>query len=261
MKNVLFSMFALFMCTHGFAQVIQTDRPNQTEASSTVPAKSLQIETGFGFNTVSTTSAYRGIYYEGLNRQFTAPTSLFRLGITKQVEFRVVSQIELNSNFNPKITKSPYESSFSDIQVGAKVQLYRKEGANTEALILGHMSLPSGGAEPDYFGKLCVSHQILDNFSIGYNVGYRTVGVLDYFDYSCAFSFSVTDKLSVFAEQYGQLSLSKLAVVPPLDDVFGYDAGLTYLLNDRLQLDWVFGSGINIDMNFVSVGCSALIMK
>ena len=259
-------MFALFVCSHGFAQVIQTDRPNQTEASSTVPAKSLQIETGIGFNTTATSSAYRGIQYEGYNRQITLPTSVFRLGITKQVELRVVNQIELNSAFNPRVTESSYRSNFSNFQLGAKFQLYKKEGAATEALILGHLIIPKGNSNwnqssTDYFSKLCVSHKISDNFSIGYNVGYRTVQTLDYFDYSCAFSFTITDKLSVFAEQYGQLSLSNLAVAPPLDDVFGYDTGIAYLLNDRLQLDWVFGSAINVDMNFVSIGCSALIMK
>ncbi len=189
---------------------------------------------------------------------------MFRLGLTEKFEFRVVSQIELNSTFNPRVTNPSYRSSFSDIQVGAKFQLYRKEGAKTEALILGQYSIPKGNTarkEQQFFGKLCVSHQLAENISLGYNLGYRSTGTLDYVDYSCAVSYSVTDKLSVFAEQYGQLNLSNVSVVPELGDMFGYDAGLAYLINDRLQLDWVIGSGINIDMNFVSVGCSALIMR
>lgn len=266
MKAVLYSVFTIFLCGQCFAQTIQTDRPNQTEASSTVPAKSLQIETGIGFNTMATTSAYQGIHYNGLNRQFIAPTSVFRIGLTKQIEFRVVSQIELNSNFNPRVSKSPYKSSFSNVQMGAKVQLYKKEDAKTEALILGHVTIPKGNTpnsqrSTDYFGKLCVSHQLSDNFNIGYNIGYRSVGNLSYIDYSCAFSFGITDKLSAFAEQYGQLNQSNIAVVRSLDNTFSYDLGLTYLLNNRLQLDWAFGSGMNVDMNFITIGCSALIMK
>jgi hypothetical protein len=34
------------------------------------------------------------------------------------------------------------------------------------------------------------------------------------------------------------------------------DAGITYLVNPNLQLDFSFGTGINHTMNFISAGIS-----
>lgn len=246
----------------GFAQVIQTDRPDQTEASSTVPAKSLQIETGFQLTTNGASAAFQGNTRSGLDRQLLAPTNLFRVGITKQIELRVVQQIELNSGFNPRVAKTPYKSAMSDLEVGTKVQLYRKEGAKTEVAFMTHVGLPTG-SEPASVGalysisKLCVSHTISDDFSIGYNVGFNSISGRDDLTYSLAFGFAITDKLGLYCEPYGAINVNSHRV----PNEYNFDAGFTYLLNDKVQLDWSFGTGLNHDMNYVAAGCSWLIMN
>ena len=72
------------------AQQIITDRPDQTEASSTVSKGSLQIESGIllGFNESNSE----------IERQILAPTTLFRYGLTKGIEIRVLNQFESVKN-------------------------------------------------------------------------------------------------------------------------------------------------------------------
>ncbi len=264
MKKILTSVFALILCGQGLAQTIQTDRPDQTEASSTVPAKSLQIESGFQLTSTVSNSAFRGVRYNGLDRQLLAPTNLFRLGITKQIELRVLNQIELNSTFNPRVDKSPYKSAVSDLEVGTKVQLYRKEGAKTEAAFMTHVGLPTGSESVSVGGlysilKLCVSHTITEDFSIGYNIGFNTIAGVDDLSYSLAFGFAITEKLGVYCEPYGLINVNE--ITPVRGNEYNFDAGFTYLVNDKVQLDWSFGTGMNNDMNYVAAGCSWLIVQ
>ncbi|MCF6294946.1 MAG: transporter [Flavobacteriaceae bacterium] len=73
-----------------YAQTIVTDRPVQTESSSTVPKGSFQIETGVLFGSTKV---------EGVSiRQTLAPSTLFRYGITKGIEIRLVNQFESIKN-------------------------------------------------------------------------------------------------------------------------------------------------------------------
>lgn len=263
MKKVLISAIALMLCGQGLAQTIQTDRPDQTEASSTVPARSLQIETGFQLTSNSESTMYQGFVRKGANRQILAPTNLFRVGITKQIELRVLNQIELNSYFDPRVTKSPYQSAISDLEVGTKIQIFREEGAKSEVAFMTHVGLPTGSesvsvGELYSISKLCVSHEITDVFSIGYNVGFNSISSINDFTYSLAFGFAISDKLGLYCEPYGSLNVNDNPSVG-VGNEYNFDAGFTYLLNDNTQLDWSFGSGINHDMNYVAAGCSWLI--
>ena len=66
------------------AQTIITDRPDQTESSTTIPFKSFQIESGFLLG-----------YWEFNNeseRLTLGPSTLFRYGLAKWIEVRLVSE-------------------------------------------------------------------------------------------------------------------------------------------------------------------------
>jgi hypothetical protein len=73
-------------CHEAIGQMV-TDRPDQTESSSTVRKSSLQLESG----------ALLG--YEGENkesrRQILLPTNLFRFGLTNRIELRILNQIDM----------------------------------------------------------------------------------------------------------------------------------------------------------------------
>ena len=230
------------------AQTIVTDRPDQTESSSTVPKGSFQIETGVlvGFTDTDDVS----------ERHLLLPSTLFRIALSEGLEIRVVSQLESikNKTFDETF------SGMSDLELGAKLQLFKKENVNTEIAFLSHLILPTGSKEItiDEFGtinKLSISHALSESVGIGYNVGYNYFGDgKGDLTYSLAIGFGITDKLAVYIEPYGDL-------VEFDDHVSNFDAGFTYLIKDNFQLDFSFGTGLNHTMNYISIGCSLNIAK
>jgi len=64
-----------------------------------------------------------------------------------------------------------------------------------------------------------------------------------------SFGFSLSDKISVYAEPYGEyLNFERF--------IMNSDAGITYLLKQNLQLDFSIGNGINHKMYYLAAGFS-----
>ena len=232
-----------FISSFAVAQTIITDRPDQTESSSTIDQRSLQIESGVlvGFTENNNVEF----------RQLLAPTTLFRLGLTSGVELRVLSQLEQIR----RVDLDKNKLGISDLEIGAKIQLLQKDDINTEIAFLSHLILPTGSAAltNDEFGtinKLSISHQLNDGVGLGYNIGYNNFGFgSGDITYSIALGIAITDRLAVYIEPYG--------CIEEIDDhISNFDAGLTFLSNDNLQFDFSFGTGINHTMNYLSVGFS-----
>lgn len=143
MKNVklILSLIFIIGSLAASAQGIITDRPDQTESSSTVALGSFQIESGL---------LYRISEYD---RQILAPTTLFRYGLTKGIEIRVTNQFESMKNYISFDKEVDYEKTdlyswgLNDIEVGAKIQLFKKEDVNTEVAFLTHLVIPTGSKE------------------------------------------------------------------------------------------------------------------
>lgn len=251
MKYLVFFMSIAFSM-NGFdlvAQEMITDRPDQTESSSTVFKGSFQIESGLllGFSDESKSSV----------RTILAPTTLFRVGLTRGIELRVVTQYE-----QLHFEKKDFDvKGFADLEVGTKIQLLRPtDGRNIEVAFLTHLIIPSGssGLTNDAYGsvnKLAISHTLTENLGLGYNVGYNYLGEgQGDLTYSMALGLGMTSRLSVYAEAYGE-------VIDMSDNELNMDMGLTYLVKENVQLDWSFGTGINHEMNYMSVGVSWNIRK
>jgi hypothetical protein len=230
------------------AQAIVTDRPDQTESSSTIPKKSLQLETGFLLG-----SSKNNLLTE---QQILAQSILSRFGLTKGVELRLVTQYE---SVKKKQTQET-NSGFSDLEVGAKVQLFKKETSLTEIAFLSHLVLPTGPKQltNDKIGtinKLSISHQLTESVGMGYNVGYNYFGFGNGdFTYSLAFGIGLSNTMGIYLEPYG-------AVIDFETHEASFDAGVTYLPQDNLQFDLSYGIGLNHTMNYISVGCSVNIAK
>jgi|TARA_Y100000589_G_scaffold259899_1_gene249565 hypothetical protein len=227
------------------AQIV-TDRPDQTESSSTVPKGSLQLESGIL------------IGYEGENqeriRQLLLPTNLFRYGVSNWLELRILNQYELH-----KLGKNRLEG-ISDLEIGTKIQMLKDESKSTEMAFLTHLIIPTGTDElsSEKFGssnKLSISHEVSENISIGYNLGYNYFGEeKGDFTYSIALGVGINSKVGIYIEPYGEIA--------NMDEfIANFDTGLTYLANENLQFDFSFGTGINWKMNYMSIGCSWLIKK
>ena len=129
MNKVLTTLVILIVLGfNALAQEIVTDRPDQTESSSTVPINSLQIEAGFLLGNGETS----------IERQYLAPTTLFRYGLTRGIELRLGEQIEFNDNTPGS------KFGVSNLELGTKIQILRKENIKTEIAFLSHIILPSG---------------------------------------------------------------------------------------------------------------------
>jgi len=230
------------------AQTIVTDRPDQTESSSTVPKGGFQIETGVLFGSSKS---------EGISeRQTLAPSTLFRYGLKNGIEIRLVNQFGSMKN---RVT-SKKTSGISDLEVGTKIQIFQKKEVNTEIAFLSHLILPTGSKEFTndklaIVNKLSISHVVSEVVGIGYNVGYDYYGTgKGNFTYSLALGISVFNKVGIYIEPYGNLIEFDIHEA-------NFDSGITYLLKDNFQLDISFGIGINHKMNYFSVGASINISK
>jgi hypothetical protein len=237
---LLLSIFFLSTLLYSlFAQDIVTDRPDQTESARAVPLGSFQVETG------------SMIEIDNIQRNWVLNTSLFRYGVVKNLEFRLVTEL---IHTKARIEQEAL-TGISDLQFGLKFQFLN---GPTQVAYLGHLVLPTGNLNVSS-GTIgmrhiaAIGHDLSDRMSVGYNIG------IDYFDsvnyagiYSLATGIGLTDKVSFFAEIYGDWFLF---------DAFNvlFDQGFTWLLKPNLQLDFSMGTGISSKSNFFSVGVSWLV--
>ena len=246
MKKI--SIIMILCCLNLNAQTIITDRPDQTESSSTIQKGSVQIESGFLISQNSTNYNFnstneRNIYF---------PSTLFRIGLTEKVELRLFNQ------YQQMCTQTNSFNGFNNLELGLKLQLLQKENGFTEIAFLSHMVIPTAPSRLSETGennigtinKLCVSHNIGEKVGLGYNVGYNYLNNRQGdFTYSLVLGIELNDKISTYIEPYGEFS--------DLDNTeSNFNMGITYLLRDNLQLDYSYGLGLNHRFNFMSVGCS-----
>ena len=222
-----------------FAQNIITDRPDQTESAITLEKGRLQIESGI-------LNQQEGEGNEKLE-SLIIPTNLFRYGISKKVELRLVLQLDGIRVFEDK----DFQYAMGNIELGTKIVLNQKENPTIEFALISHLKLPND--DEDRFGflnRISLAHSIAQNSSIGYNFGYNYYnrGQGD-FIYTIAIGHSLSEKISFYVEPYGSVFTS----TSPLSN---FDYGLTYLINSNLQLDLSLGLGLNNSMNYQSVGVS-----
>lgn len=241
----LFLTLTLIILSNDTAAQLVTDRPDQTESSSTVPTGSLQIESG--------------IYLEyedeehPESQRLLLPTTLFRYGINKRVELRLLNQYEQRKIANDRF------SGISDLEIGTKIQLLKSVENPTEIAFLSHLIIPSGSqAISDQrlgtVSKLCLSHQLNEMLALGYNVGYNYFGSgRGDLTYSLSLGIRVNEHAGLYVEPYGEWANME-------DGVLNCDAGFTYLATNNLQFDFSFGTGISRMMNYLSFGCSWLIV-
>lgn len=216
---------------------IVTDRPDATEASSTVGKGILQFETGGLYET-----------YETNNTKFenyTYNTMLIRYGILDNLEFR------LGWNFIEGVTKvggnklDNVMSGLSPLLLGAKIDIAEENGCMPEIALIGHVFpvfSASKDYRPEYTGidfRLSLSHTLSENSSLGYNIGaqWGDDSLEAAAIYTIAYGYSFNDKFGMYAELYGDM---------PEDSSANHywDAGMTYLVNDDLQLDTYVGTSI-----------------
>lgn len=210
-----------------------TDRPDQSESSSTVPAGYLQIETGLIYDKMeveTSTVELLGI-----------ATTLLRLGITDNFELRVASAyFDQITDGNIKMT----ESGIDGLDVGTKIYFLEETYYMPEVSLIASFNLPVGASA--FVGEkitpsiiLAMSNTLASNIGLGYNLGVEFAEESqNIFFLSAALGIGLTDKLSCFIESYNYFNNDS-------NPQLFADAGFTYLVSNNFQFDVSAGYGLN----------------
>jgi hypothetical protein len=214
---------------------IQTDRPDQTEASSVIPLGSLQVEVGLLRQK------------DSKNGQTTVdylyPTALFRYGILERLELRLIAGYHRTTG--PDDGDTPNARGLDAIAVGTKIYVAEENGPFPEIAFIGHLTFPSGSSafKPAYVApdfRLSFAHTLSDKLSLGYNVGYEWDGDSPSGSgiYTLAVGTALGERWGAYAELFGE---------KPEHGKWRHsaDAGFTFSPRYNLQFDISAGVGLN----------------
>ncbi|MDG2381922.1 MAG: transporter [Pirellulaceae bacterium] len=228
-----------------FAEPLQTDRPDFTEASSTVGRGVLQLEMGY-------------LYVEDENfggerlSGHAYPNSLLRVGLFRDwFELRVGWTVLDESLRGQGIRESAVGS--DDLQLGTKLALTQQCGLRPEMALILQMTLPTGS--PEFTADKVLAGGILiykldlnDWCSVAGQT--QLLGEVDdlghdfnEFGQSAVVNLSLTEQWGTYVEWFGLMPDS--AISPTAKPTYYMDGGFTYLVNDNLQLDILAILGLN----------------
>ena len=207
------------------------DRPDFTESPLTVPMGHIQIEGGFTF--------YDDPDY------WTLPEGLVRLGLTRDLEFR----LELPDYFN--IDDGPGDDDgITDMSLGVKWQFLQQDGVIPDTGVIPYITLPTG-EEPftdddvQVGAVLAAGWQLNSELSLTANIGLQTIerdsDDSDTVQTSTSLSlgFPLGEMTGGFVEYY--------AIYPGLIDEGEHviDGGVTHHIHNNLMLDARIGFGVS----------------
>ncbi len=215
-----------------------TDRPDQTESPTVVPKGTIQIETGAFFEE-------NEIDNNITEKAMTFNTALLRYGVLDNLELRVGWDFtEIRTEING-IEQSDIASGLKPLLLGAKIAISKEKGWLPEIGFLGHLYLPftaSSDFRPETTGadfRFSLAHTLSEKSSLGYNLGaaWGDDSPEIAYVYTLVYGYSITDTFGVYAELYGDFPENTKAN-------HLWDAGVTYLITDTIQLDATVGSEI-----------------
>lgn len=222
---------------------IVTDRPDFTEASSTVGASRFQIEAGYTF--------FRDRSEGETFRAHSIPETLLRIGLFADwFEFRI-AQTYLNERVGTE--EGPlFARGLPDLYLGAKIGLTEQSGVLPEMAIMPQMLVPTGDNEFNNKQVLAgvnwlYGWDVTDCISLGGSTqGNRDYDGVDYFmvfAQSATVNYVLTEQLGMFTEWFAFFPQG--AIQSGISPEHYFDAGFTYKLTINLQLDIRAGVGLN----------------
>ena len=229
MRYLIFLL--IFLGYSAISQTIATDRPSAlTENSTSLYKNGIQLESGFLIQLDS-----------GETQPISAPNLLLRYGLTEKTELRLMNDVLVDEE----------NVELGVWTIGAKIQLYKSDKMNFS--VLPSIQIPSVYDDIGSLSEQPINAKLIGNYvvskakSVGYTIGYTINN--NEIGYSLFLCHNFSDKISTFIELYG------------FNDQLNIDAGLAYLVQDKLQFDAYFGTGLNNKMIFASVGLSYLYLK
>jgi len=203
MKN--FFLIIVLSLSFNLCAQISSDRPDQTESSLVLSKSSIQIESGLSFQK------------DQFNDQLRILNTLFRFGLFSGVELRLNTNIVKERNGDDYTTKP----SFTDVELGTKIQLLNSDENKTKIAFLSHFLIPTKD-EYSYNSSALLSRILI--------------------------SHDITGTLGIYFELFGDKTSDT--------SKFNWDTGLLYSVSDDLQLDFSLGQGFDNNLNYFGVGVS-----
>ncbi len=233
-----------------------TDRPDFTEASSTVGRGVAQLE--FGYTYVYDNEGGTRV------RTHSLPEALLRYGILKDwLELRVALNYAEEATTTGALTSTL--TGADDLYLGFKIGLTPQEDLLPEMALIPQMFVPTGSA-PFNNGQVLPGVNWIYGWEINDRIGTAgssqinrrvdSVAGSEYYEFaqSWTVAYSLTDRLGGYTEWFG---LFPTAAVTELPEHY-FNGGFTYLVSDNIQLDVRAGVGLNnaADDYFVGLGAS-----
>lgn len=235
-----------------------SDRPDFTEASTTVGLGVWQLEAGYTY-----TFDRDGSDHE---KQHSFPETLLRVGIFAEwLELRVAYNHASSGARQSGVFQS--ETGGTDLYLGLKIALTPQEGILPEMAIMPQMTVPTGH---DAF----TSDRVLPgvNWLYGWDLndflsfGASTQGNIDVEDngdsflvmaQSATIGYSLTDRVGAYTEYFGLYPTGATTALP--ENYF--NGGFTFLVTNNLQLDIRAGVGLNDAADDYFLGSGFVIRK
>lgn len=200
---------------------ITTDRPDQTETPQVVSFKYFQVESGFN------------LLSQQKELSFVHPTVLWKVGILKSTELRLISE---SSTF--KDSSEKYITGLAPIQIGFKTALCEERKARPKISFIAHLEIPylsTKNLRTRYFApnfRFALEHTLKENVSLGYNAGMEWDGHSPYpsFIYTIANGITITDCWYFYYELFGDFPVNTKST-------HAFDGGFAYLIRKNMQFD------------------------
>lgn len=211
---------------------LETDRPDQAEAASLVPRKTIQLETGLYFQEDTEM---------GVEEKLRAyPSALIRLGVLDWLELRVQSALRDSVVESRRRFRT---SGFAPLTVGAKVKLWEEQGLRPQAAIMTMVALPVGSRQfrpdkPDPTFRLLLKNSLSEKMDLSYNLLYGWVDGDAVKGYAVSLGFDISDRLTMYAEAFGDKQEGDNAE-------HSVNGGIMFMLLPNLQLDVAAGRALN----------------
>jgi hypothetical protein len=247
-KIALFILIGFGIITKGLAQDsthhFTVDRPGIADLPYIIHPGQFQFEAGLDY------------FNRGDLRRLQMPAFQFRTGLSDRAEIRLGVRYVAQDSLQDVVSPFGWSQGSTPFTIGIKVPFVKENGLIPEIAILTDIILPFTGNKPyrpNFAGHdifLLCNNNFNHKWSLNYNGGViwegNSAGAV--WTYSVCLSHSFSHRLGVFIEHY--------AFIP--DEGYtewGGDAGITYLIAPKMQLDISSGLTKVVNQNLYFVGC------
>jgi hypothetical protein len=247
MAKYLWVLLFIFSCMTIKAQKgkIDTDRPDQTESSVTVPKNYFQAE--LGFNKENTYDKNYDLLY---------PTALLKYGFKK---FELRLETTVHSSYEHLIPDPKWTNGFDPVEIGFKAALWEeKKGIPKTSIIAGTAipTLASKNFQADHwapFFRFTMQNSLTHTIALGYNLGAEWDGFSNTpaWLYTFAPGFELGEKWYAYIEAFGFIKKNEAPQ-------HSLDGGIAYYISPDVKIDLSGGFGISeaAPKNYVAIGFS-----